>query len=112
MQYGSAAAGIAPANYPSPPLREPELQGQFQVLMDSLNELEQNLDQAANRLYTKTSVLLGQVPPANAPAPETKQPDPNGLMQAMTWQARRMIRVTAAMHDQLNRIDQSGLGGS
>lgn len=95
------------------PSRAPSEQGQFHVLMENLNELEKNLHGAANRLYSKTSVLLGEMPPPGGSAgAEQKQPEPNGLMQAMTWQVRRIMQTADAIHDQLNRIDQSGLGGS
>lgn len=85
-------------------------QGQFSVLFQNLRELQNTLEEAASRLGTKTNVLLGQVPQPASPPPGQPAAEPNGVVQSMIWGVRDMIRIVGAMHDDLNRIEQSGLG--
>lgn len=86
-------------------------QGQFSVLMQNLNELQSTLSEASHRLESKTNTLLGVVPqPASPPSSKMDSTSPNGVVQSMTWGVRDMIAICGGIHDQINRIDQAGLG--
>lgn len=83
--------------------------GQFQVLLQNLNELDNLLQDAAKHLESKTNALLGMPPPQPA-SPPGNPGEPNGVVQSMICVVRNMIRTTQTIQDHVARIDQAGIG--